>query len=96
METKVKLAVGYIDEVQGAVALDYQMVPVTGMAHTTLYTNEQKWAEPDLAQLRKAMRDQFEKQKLVGKTCKTFVENNWNLKTVGELMAQRLKEIEEL
>ncbi len=86
----------YLPE-DGAIKLDFEMAPVFGMDHTTLYSRDQNWADPSHNQLVDAFREMYrnqEKAKAMGITCKTFVENNLNLKKVGDIMKNRLELIE--
>ncbi len=78
--------------------IPYKMKQLFGMEHSNKwYTPEQQWADIDQAELRKAMRWAFKNQgeaKELGKAGKQFVVDKFNLKAVGDLMADRLKEIE--
>lgn len=78
--------------------LDYQMVPVKGMEHSARwYTVDQNWADVDIAELRKALREVYNDQKAareIGKKNREMVVNKFNLETVGNLMRLRLTEIE--
>lgn len=79
-----------------------KMVPVSGMEHSQIwYGNDQNWAEVDQAELRKAMRANFDNPekvksvKNIGKNGETFVKKHFNFKVVGQEMAVRLAKIEE-
>lgn len=87
----------YFDKEEAKI-LPYEMVPLRGMTHSTQwYDNSQNWAEVDENALREAMRWAYENPALAGgmaQNGQAMVEKNFNLKTVGEAMANRLKEIE--
>jgi glycosyltransferase involved in cell wall biosynthesis len=75
--------------------VDYMLTPVAAMPWP-MYTGYMNWAEPDLMQARKYMREVFENQeaaKRKGKLAKKWVKENLNWKTVGKLMLERLKKI---
>lgn len=88
----------YFTDGLNAKVLPFKMVPLFGMEHSSKwYTNEQQWADVDKSELQKAMREAFTNQgdyKAMADKGKKFVEKSFNLKVVGELMAHRLKEIE--
>lgn len=74
--------------------VDYSMTPVTNMPWN-IYTGRQNWAEPDVGDLKKAMREVYEnrdaaKQKgLLGK--ETVKDYSWKL--IGEKMVKKVNEI---
>lgn len=75
--------------------VDYMMTPVAGMPWD-IYTSEMNWAEPDLIQARKYMREVFGNQKAAkrkGSLAKKWVKDNLNWETIGTLMKERLERI---
>ncbi len=81
-----------------ALLIPFDMVPLNGMEHSSRwYTREQKWAEPDLTQLRAAMRYCYSHQgeaAAIGRRAQERVLERFNLERVGREMAERLKTIE--
>lgn len=78
--------------------LSNKMIPLRGMDHSQhFYTPDQKWAEVDQKELRKAMRWAYENRdeaaQMGARGSKSAVEQ-FNFETVGKMMADRLKEIE--
>ncbi len=88
----------YLDK-SSAILLPYEMVPLTGMQHSSnWYTGEQKWADVDKKVLREAMRwalDNPSSADLIAKGGTALVREEFNFEHVGKLMATRLAEIEE-
>lgn len=78
--------------------LNFKLEPLRGMSHASyLYTNTQKWAEVEINDIRKSLRNAFDnikETKVKGIAAKEFVNTNFNLSTVGKLMSDRLMEIE--
>lgn len=89
----------YLDDGDNALLLPYDLVPVRGMTHSSRwYNSDQSWAEVKQADLQHRMRylrNQPETRKMIGEAAQKFVESQLNLKTVGNLMAERLNEIGE-
>jgi len=88
----------YLANGENAAIIDYKMVPVNGMSHSTrFYTPDQKWADPNIENLRSKMRYMFANRDgayEIGVMGQAFVQQTFNLKVVGEIMAERLREIE--
>ena len=77
--------------------LPYKMVQLRGMQHSTrFYSNDQNWADVDIEDIKKAMRDAYERRNNdnKAKNGQKLVKERFNLKRVGLEMAERLKEIE--
>lgn len=81
-----------------AYKLDYKLIPLKGMNHSgLLYDNDQNWADVSIQDIRRAMREAYEARLAENPRAeagKKFVEQEFNLKTVGKLMADRLREVE--
>lgn len=81
-----------------ALLLPYDLVKLSGNnRNTQWYTAEQKWANVDIAELRKAMRFAFENSdevKKMGINGGKTVRAKFSLEAVGAIMKQRLEEIE--
>lgn len=76
----------------------YDMVPVSGMDWAEQYAPDQNWGQADINDLRAKMRYVFENQedaRRVGEWGQKFVRDNYNYKRVGELMKNRLNELED-
>lgn len=92
---------GVHEYIDGAANLvDYTMEPVRGMRHAShWYSSDQQWAEIDKGQLKRTMRSMYsisnKQRKQVGDMCAKTAKDLFNFKTVGKLMADRIKEIEE-
>lgn len=88
----------YLHDGEDALLLKYKMVPLKGMSHSAhFYTNDQKWADVDMMELRAAMRYAFaNRSEMAVKAARgqELVMQQFNLERVGNLMAERLKEIE--
>ena len=88
----------YFKHGENAMIVPYEMVPLQGMDHSAQwYTPEQKWAEPNIAALRGAMRYSYAHPDLAadkGRAAQAFVSERFNLERVGHEMLLRLKEIE--
>lgn len=77
--------------------VDFTMTKVRGMHHSNWYDSDQKWAEPNEAQLRSFMRSCVEdpiEAMVMGRRARDATLLKFNLKDVGSLMVERLKEIE--
>jgi glycosyltransferase involved in cell wall biosynthesis len=75
--------------------VDYILTPVFGMPWD-IYKGYMNWAEPDIMQARRWMRMVFtdrEEAKLIGEAGRNWVKENLSYKKIGDLMAERLKEI---
>jgi glycosyltransferase involved in cell wall biosynthesis len=88
----------WMKKADAAMILDYEMVPLKGMAHSAKwYTPEQRWADPDCEALRANMRLAFEQgpevDDITARGVK-LVQSDFSLSVVGEEMAGRLKRIE--
>lgn len=90
-EWMMKANAGYI--------LDYDMVPIKGMEHSARwYSRDQKWAEPNVAQLRNSLRAAYEGRdtaKMFAQRGQDLVREQFSLMAVGEEMAGRLSRIEQ-
>lgn len=88
----------YLTHGVDALLLPYKLVQLRGMRHAPdWYDGRQKWAQPDVAALRGAMRYAYSHQDLMvkkGERGRDFVLKNLDLKTVGAAMADRLEAIE--
>jgi glycosyltransferase involved in cell wall biosynthesis len=88
----------YLHDGQDAMLLDYKLVPLRGMSHSShFYTNDQLWADADIDQLRQKMRFAFDnpdKTAKIGTAGQALAVEQFSLERVGKLMAQRLAEIE--
>ena len=88
----------YFNDGKDMKILPYNMIPVTGMEHSSQwYTRDQKWANVEVKELRAAMRWAYENQKAakaMGVAARKHVKSTFNLEVVGKLMADRLAEIE--
>lgn len=74
----------------------YIMTPCYGMPWNT-YTGHMEWAEPDIMAARRQMREVFENQKAAkqkGKAARKFVQENLSWEAIGQLMKNRIEEIE--
>lgn len=88
----------YFEDGKDAILLPYTMEPLKGMSHSAhFYTNDQKWAEIEIGDLRKKMRYAFENQdkmETMGLRAQKTIVSTFNLERVGNIMADRLREIE--
>jgi len=88
----------WLQNINGAMILDYEMVPLRGMDHSARwYGRDQKWADPRIDQLRTSMRWAYEKTsnvEMLRQRGEDLVISQFNLKAVGDEMAGRLKRIE--
>lgn len=86
----------YIDN-NNSYPISYQETPVYGMPWPT-YKGDQVWADINIMEARKAMRRVFsdrEEGKLKGRAGKVLIENEYSWAKIGNLMKQRLLEIEQ-
>lgn len=88
----------YLKDGEDAVLLDFDMVTVRGMEHSSRwYSSDQNWAEVNPDDLQRAMRGMFADRafaKKLGKQGQQTVAKKFNLKAAGKLMAARLEAIE--
>lgn len=88
----------YLHPGKDAFVLDYKMVPLKGMSHSTqFYGSDQLWADVDLNALRENMRFVFNNQAEaagIGQAGQAMVLEQFNPERVGKLMLTRLEEIE--
>jgi len=88
----------YFTDKENALLLPYEMVPLTGMTHSTRwYSKDQNWAEVDSKALQGALRFAYDNQEAmatIGSQAQNLVANTFNFQRVGSLMLDRLKEIE--
>lgn len=88
----------YFKDGETAKLLPFKMKPLRGMEHSSRwYSSEQNWADVDHEALVKAFRWAYEnpkKAKAMGKKGQSYVKENFNFEHVGELMSNRLTEIE--
>lgn len=87
----------YLDS-DTSIVLPYTMQPLKGMDQASyLYDSSQEWADPDIKDIRKAMREAYDDKDATatkGRKAQTWISTNFNLKVVGKAMADRLMEIE--
>ena len=75
--------------------VNYQLTPVYNMPWEA-YQGDQLWADVDIVDAREKMRWAFEnrdKAKQLGRDGQKFVDDNLGWETIGKLMLERLKEI---
>lgn len=75
--------------------LKYKMIPVFNM-QSNYYENDQKWADISISELMEKMRFVFDNQKKareIGRKGRTFANNVFSYKSVGESMRNRLEKI---
>jgi glycosyltransferase involved in cell wall biosynthesis len=89
----------YLTHKRSAYLCDFNLVPLSGNTRNQQwYRQDQKWGEVNLEQLRENMRYVFENQakaKEVGLKGQDLVKRSFSLKTVGNLMKNRLNQISE-
>lgn len=76
--------------------LKYDMVNVFNMDYVPWYTEDQKWAEVDQADLREKMRHLYEHRDIgqaMGRKGQEVVNKQFNYETVGNLLKKRLEDI---
>lgn len=87
----------YLHDGESARLIPYELVPLMGNnRNKQWYTQDQKWAEVDIFELRKALRwcfDNQDKARKMGKVAQSVVKDRFSFKSVGKLMADRLREI---
>jgi glycosyltransferase involved in cell wall biosynthesis len=75
-------------------------IPVENMEHiSSLYTDDMSWGDPSIENCRKRMREAFEHRQDAqarGEAARSYVEQNLNHTTIGNLMKRRLQLIGEL
>lgn len=82
---------------QNALLVNYTWSNVKNMEFAPWYNSSQKWADVDMADLRRNMRWIFSnglKAREMGTVAKKFVEDKLSYKVVGKMMADRLYEIQ--
>lgn len=88
----------YFEHGDNALLVPYDMVQLQGMDHSSRwYTPEQKWADPNTAALRGAMRYCYSHPDLaadIGKRAQDLVLKKFNFEVVGRAMTERLAQIE--
>ncbi len=88
----------YLKDGETAYLIDYEMTRLRGMLHSQrFYAEDQQWADVKLEDVQKALRKAYDNQKEaknIGRRGQQFVEERFNIKRVGNEMADRLKEIE--
>ena len=81
-----------------AFKVDYKLIPLTeNTRNNDWYCADQKWADINIMELRRHMKYVFEhrdEMAEVGAKAKKTVEDKFSLKTVGQLMRDRLYKIE--
>jgi hypothetical protein len=84
----------YLDSGDGWV-LPYTMIPLAmNTQNPQWYTQDQKWADVDIKEVRKAMREAYENCKgLKNEKGHTTVVSKFSTNVVGEIMRKRLEEI---
>jgi len=74
-------------------------IPVENMEHiSSLYTDDMSWGDPSIESCRKRMREAFEHRQDAqarGEAARSYVEQNLNHTTIGNLMKRRLQLIGE-
>lgn len=87
----------YLKTMENSILLKYKLVPiVANNRNRQWYTQDQKWAEVTIDDVRAAMRwvfDNQEKAKVMAREGKKVIENNFSLAKVGQKMVNRLLEI---
>ena len=87
----------YLIDKQNAILIPYKHSGVANNRNTQWYTPDQKWADVDIEELRKAMRWVFEnrdKAKEMGEKGSGCVKSKFSLEAVGKLIRERLTEIQ--
>ncbi len=88
----------YFEDGVNARLIPFKMTPLKGMNHSMqFYGQDQLWADPDISALKNAMQSAYDNQanaKIMGINGQAMVKDKFNLERVGELMRQRLVEIE--
>lgn len=89
-------AVDFVSHGETGYLSKYMVTPVVGMPWP-IYNAKQNWAQPDITDFRKLMRHVYENRdeaKQVGQTGKEWIEQNLSWQSVGNMMKERLLEIE--
>lgn len=88
----------YLTHAKNAILLkEFKMVTVDNSRNKQWYTNDQHWAEVDVAEIMAAMRFAFQNKKkmqTMGKNGGKLVREKFSLEAVGQTMRKRLNEIE--
>lgn len=88
----------YLKTMEHAILLNYKLIPlVQNNRNRQWYTQDQKWADVNIADVRAAMRWVFENQEkaeMMARAGKKVIENNFSLAAVGQKMVDRLKVIQ--
>jgi hypothetical protein len=74
----------------------YKLVGVSNMDYVPWYTSDQKWADPDLEQLKEKMRwvyENYDRAKGMTLKAKNEIVNKLSYEAVGDLMRQRIEDI---
>ncbi len=86
----------WMDDTNMKLLKKYKMRSLFNMDWVPWYTKDQNWAEPNITELRKAMRWAYEHRdeaKEMGNKAQKRVKEVFSYKTVGNLMKKRLEEI---
>lgn len=87
----------YLTRYDNALLVKYDMIPLRGNTRNKeWYCEDQNWADVNVTELRQFMRATFENQKEateMGKRAGILVRDKFNVKTVGEMMKNRLETI---
>ena len=87
----------YLTDKEDAHLLPYNLIPVrANTRNQKWYAKNQNWADIDIMDLRKAMREVYRNQVeagLMGKKAQKTVKEKFSLPVVGKLMRERLKQI---
>lgn len=78
-------------DIPGVSWLDHKKVPVEGMSWWRFYEKDQNWAQPDITQLRQALRAVFETTHRghYNRWGREYVADNFSWSTVGDLVMSR-------
>lgn len=78
--------------------VDYQLTPVAGMPWSPYYRGDQWWCEPDIKQSVDLMRHVYDNRgeaREKGLRARKYIEDNFTWDSVGDLIVNRLKRIDE-
>ena len=76
---------------------DYTLTPVTGMPWSPYYRADQFWCEPDLHDAIQKMKHVYnnrDEARLKGQRARDYVQNNFTIDRIGDLIVKRLQEID--
>ena len=76
-----------------SILIPYSLTPVIGMPWIKEYESDMYWAEPDLYELKNAMRDIYENQKkakAVGKSAEKTIQSEFSTKNLAENMVNAI------